>query len=60
MENSFSRGETLKGGVMSGLEKVDLVSSHFFFFFYFLFNLFFYFLFLAPGVRVSNNIGHLT
>ena len=45
---------------MSGLKKVNLVSSHFFSFFYFLFDLFLFFLFLAPGVRISNDMGHLT
>ena len=43
MEGSFSGGETLRGGIMSSLQMVDLVSFYFIFYFYFYFVLFSYF-----------------
>ena len=44
---------------MSELQEVDLVLFHFLSISYFLVQFIFLFLFLAPRVRVSDNIGHM-
>jgi len=55
MEVSFSRGETLKGGVMSRMKEVDLNFSYFFYYFYFLFDLFSFILFLELGLGLEKH-----
>ena len=47
---------TLLLTLLSRIQRVDLVFSHFPFYFYFLFNLFFIFLFLELRTRVSDDI----
>ena len=46
--------------VLSGSQKVDLVSFYFISFFYLFSSIYFYFvLFLAPRVRVSGDMDHM-
>ena len=52
--------ETGPSTVLSEVQEVNLVLFHFSSYFLFYFDLFFLFLFLAPRVKVSNEIGHLT